>query len=78
MTKIIAFEGIDGTGKTVQLQRLYEWLTARGLSVLTLSFPMYDSFFGAECGRLLSGSGGCARQRSGSKEYGALVCVGSL
>ena len=58
MTKIIAFEGIDGTGKTVQLQRLYERLTARGLSVLTLSFPMYDSFFGAECGRLLSGSGG--------------------
>ena len=58
MTKIIAFEGIDGTGKTVQLQRLYERLTARGLSVLTLSFPMYNSFFGAECGRLLSGSGG--------------------
>ena len=30
MTKIIAFEGIDGTGKTVQLQRLYERLTANG------------------------------------------------
>ena len=59
MTKIIAFEGIDGTGKTVQLQRLYERLTADGrLRVMTLSFPMYDTFFGAECGRLLSGSGG--------------------
>ncbi len=58
MTKIIAFEGIDGTGKTVQLQRLYERLLQRGLRVQTLSFPMYDSFFGAECGRLLSGSGG--------------------
>lgn len=58
MTKIIAFEGIDGTGKTVQLQRLYERLTADGGRVLTLSFPMYDTFFGAECGRLLSGSGG--------------------
>ena len=59
MTKIIAFEGIDGTGKTVQLQRLYERLVAGGrYRVLTLSFPMYDSFFGAECGRLLSGSGG--------------------
>lgn len=59
MTKIIAFEGIDGTGKTVQLQRLYERLTASGrLRVMTLSFPMYDTFFGAECGRLLSGSGG--------------------
>ncbi len=59
MTKIIAFEGIDGTGKTVQLQRLYERLTADGrFRVKTLSFPMYDTFFGAECGRLLSGSGG--------------------
>ena len=59
MTKIIAFEGIDGTGKTVQLQRLYERLTAGGrFRVMTLSFPMYDTFFGAECGRLLTGSGG--------------------
>ena len=59
MTKIIAFEGIDGTGKTVQLQRLYERLAASGrFRVRTLSFPMYDTFFGAECGRLLSGSGG--------------------
>lgn len=58
MTKIIAFEGIDGTGKTVQLQRLYEHLVSLGLRVKTRSFPMYDTFFGAECGRLLSGSGG--------------------
>ncbi len=58
MTKIIAFEGIDGTGKTVQLQQLRERLTAHGLSVQTLSFPMYETFFGAEVGRLLSGSGG--------------------
>ena len=59
MTKIIAFEGIDGTGKTVQLQLLYERLVASGrFCVRTLSFPMYDTFFGAECGRLLSGSGG--------------------
>ena len=59
MTKIIAFEGIDGTGKTVQLQRLYDRLVADGkYRVETVSFPMYDTFFGAECGRLLSGSGG--------------------
>ncbi len=58
MTRIIAIEGIDGTGKTVQLQQLYERLTGRGLVVRTLSFPMYETFFGAECGRLLSGSGG--------------------
>ena len=59
MTKIIAFEGIDGTGKTVQLQRLYDRLVAEGrFRIETVSFPMYDTFFGAECGRLLSGSGG--------------------
>jgi len=52
MTKIIAFEGIDGTGKTVQLQRQYERLTnERGLFVKTISFPKYDSFFGKEVGR---------------------------
>ena len=58
MTKIIAFEGIDGTGKTVQMRRLSERLAARGLRVMTLSFPMYDSFFGAQVGRLLSGRDG--------------------
>lgn len=59
MTKIIAFEGIDGTGKTVQLQRQYERLRHDcGLFVKTISFPKYDSFFGAEVGRYLSGSGG--------------------
>jgi dTMP kinase len=59
MTKIIAFEGIDGTGKTVQLQRLADRLVAGGMfRVETVSFPMYNTFFGAECGRLLSGSGG--------------------
>ena len=58
MTKIIAFEGIDGTGKTVQLERQANRLAALGRKVKTISFPVYESFFGAEVGRLLSGSGG--------------------
>ncbi len=59
MTKIIAFEGIDGTGKTVQMQRQFERLTQqRDLNIQTLSFPMYNTFFGAQVGRLLSGSDG--------------------
>jgi dTMP kinase len=59
MTRIIAFEGIDGTGKTVQMQRQYERLTQQnGLRVQTLSFPMYHTFFGAHVGRLLSGADG--------------------
>ena len=58
MTKIIAFEGIDGTGKSVQLQNLRSRLTHRGLTVADISFPVYTSFFGAEAGRLLSGQDG--------------------
>lgn len=58
MTKIIAFEGIDGTGKTVQMERLAQRLQARGLRVATLSFPVYSSFFGGEVGRLLTGGDG--------------------
>ena len=53
-TKIIAFEGIDGTGKSVQMERLKERLTRRGLSVGTLSFPDYGSFFGGCVGRYLT------------------------
>ena len=60
MTKIIAFEGINGTGKSVQMQRLSEALKRRGLSVLEISFPMYDTFFGDLVGRYLSAKDGVA------------------
>lgn len=58
MTKIIAFEGIDGTGKSVQMAALADRLSARGCRVMQIAFPDYDSFFGREVGKLLSGSGG--------------------
>lgn len=57
-TKIIAFEGIDGTGKSVQMARLSETLQKRGLSVGELSFPMYGTFFGEQVGRYLSNKDG--------------------
>ncbi|MBR3382471.1 MAG: dTMP kinase [Clostridia bacterium] len=57
-TKIITIEGIDGSGKTVQFNKLREGLTARGYSVDTKSFPVYESFFGSQVGRLLSGEEG--------------------
>lgn len=60
MAKIIAFEGIDGTGKTVQMERLREHLEANGKRVMTLSFPMYDSFFGSLVGRYLTAKDGIA------------------
>ena len=52
-TKIIAFEGIDGTGKSVQMEALKRRLEERGLRVGTLSFPDYGSFFGGCVGRYL-------------------------
>lgn len=58
MTKIIAFEGIDGTGKSVQVANLASRLKQRGLAVASISFPVYSSFFGSEIGRLLSGREG--------------------
>ncbi len=60
MTKIIAFEGIDGTGKTVQMQQLTAFLQNMGKSVLELSFPIYESFFGGFVGRYLTAKDGIA------------------
>lgn len=60
MTKIIAFEGIDGTGKTVQMQELASFLQNKGKRVLELSFPVYDSFFGGLVGRYLTAKDGIA------------------
>ena len=37
--QFITFEGLDGSGKTTQLQRLAEWLTACGYVVVTLRQP---------------------------------------
>lgn len=60
MTKIIAFEGIDGTGKTVQMKCLSEYLKSLGKTVKEYSFPMYDSFFGSIVGQYLTAKDGIA------------------
>ena len=53
--KIIALEGIDGSGKGLQYKRLCDNLTKKGYRIGKMDFPSYDEFFGKEIGRLLSG-----------------------
>lgn len=58
LTKIIALEGIDGSGKGLQFRALKAALEARGFSVGCMDFPDYGGFFGAEIGKMLAGAGG--------------------
>jgi len=53
--KIIAIEGIDGSGKGLQYKRLCYNLEKKGYKIGKMDFPSYDEFFGKEIGRLLSG-----------------------
>jgi dTMP kinase len=53
--KLIAIEGIDGSGKRTQLELLEQALTARGHRVYSTGFPQYDSWFGKMVGQFLNG-----------------------
>ena len=52
---MIAFEGIDGSGKGVQIREIAGRLNGLGRKVLVQDFPVYSGFFGKEIGRMLSG-----------------------
>ena len=52
---LIAFEGLDQSGKETQAQRLAEALRQAGHTVELVSFPDYDTTIGAEIGRALHG-----------------------
>ena len=53
--KLIAIEGIDGSGKRTQVELLTVALRERGHSVFATGFPQYDSWFGKMVGQFLNG-----------------------
>jgi dTMP kinase len=60
--KLIAIEGIDGSGKRTQLDLLAHEFDARGLATARISFPRYESFFGKLVGQFLNGDFGSVNQ----------------
>jgi dTMP kinase len=52
---LIAFEGLDQSGKQTQAELLRDRLTSAGRRVRLLSFPDYQTVIGAEIGRALRG-----------------------
>jgi dTMP kinase len=53
---LISVEGIDGTGKTTQVQLLKEWFASRGRVAVTLKEPTQGRY-GREIARLASSGG---------------------
>jgi dTMP kinase len=52
---LIAFEGLDQSGKQTQAELLRDRVVAANRLVRLLSFPAYDTAIGAEIGRALQG-----------------------
>ena len=55
--RLIAIEGIDGSGKRTQMNLLHNVIAAGegGHSVYSTGFPQYDSWFGKMVGQFLNG-----------------------
>ena len=53
---LVAFEGLDQSGKQTQAEALRDALTLQGRECRLLSFPDYDTAIGAEIGRALQGA----------------------
>jgi dTMP kinase len=56
--KLIALEGIDGSGKATQAELLGTAFEGRGVRCARFSFPRYESSFGRLVGRFLDGEFG--------------------
>jgi dTMP kinase len=55
---LLVFEGIDGAGKRTQLNLLASTLAARSIPCETISFPVYQTFYGRLIERYLRGEFG--------------------
>jgi dTMP kinase len=53
---LIAFEGLDQSGKQTQAERLKAAVEARGRTAVLLDFPSYETRIGAEIGAGLQGT----------------------
>jgi dTMP kinase len=53
---LIAFEGLDQSGKQTQAERLRDRLAGQGRTVQLVSFPDYATAIGEEIGRALQGA----------------------
>jgi dTMP kinase len=73
--KLIALEGIDGSGKRTQLELLARVLDSRGLPAMRLSFPRYETFFGKLVGQYLNGDFG--QLASVDPHFSALLYAGN-
>jgi dTMP kinase len=72
--RLIAIEGIDGSGKGTQLKLLQDSLRARGVAVHATNFPHYQSWFGTMVGQFLNGKFGALE--SVDPHFAALLYAG--
>jgi len=72
--KLIAIEGIDGSGKRTQVELLTAALRERGHTVFATGFPQYDSWFGKMVGQFLNGELGSLE--SVDPHFSALLYAG--
>ena len=77
---LIAFEGLDQSGKETQARRLADSLRADGRRVETLSFPDYSTPIGKEIGAALRASAtsvrtscSCSTSRTGTRRSRSML-----